>query len=106
MNKGFFTRFSRGAAGGPTDPKTSQGQTENERRLVDLCAVPVQEALNTLNTTLRGLTSEEAERHLHEVGPNELSHGKRLGFWADIFRRCRSPLVVQLLIIALVSSSE
>lgn len=104
MNKGFFTRVSRGAADGPTDPKTSQGQTENERRLVDLCAVPVQEALNTLNTTLRGLTSEEAERHLHEVGPNELSHGKRLGFWADIFRRCRSPLVVQLLIIALVSA--
>ena len=33
-----------------------------------------------------------------------MSHGKRLGFWADIFRRCRSPLVVQLLIIALVSA--
>ena len=104
MNTGFFTRFSRGAAAGPTDPKTSQGQTENERRLMDLCAVPIQAALNTLNTTLRGLASKEAERRLHEVGPNELSHGKRLGFWADIFHRCRSPLVVQLLIIALVSA--
>ena len=30
-------------------------------------------------------------------------HAKHLGFWADIFHRCKSPLVVQLLIIALVS---
>jgi P-type Mg2+ transporter len=104
MNKDFFKRFSRGSAAESTNLKTSQGQTENERRLTDLCAVPIQAALNTLDTTPRGLTLKEAERRLHEVGPNELSHAKRLGFWADIFRRCRSPLVVQLLIIALVSA--
>ncbi len=104
MIKDIFTRFSRGAAAESTDRKTSQVQNENERRLKDLCTVPVQAALNTLDTSLRGLTAEQAERRLAEYGPNELSHAKRLGFWADIFRRCRSPLVVQLLIIAVVSA--
>ncbi len=104
MNKDFFKRLLRGSAAGSTNRKTSQIQTGNERRLIDLCAVPVQVAINTLASTLRGLTSEEAEHRLDEYGPNELSHGKRLGFWADIFHRCRSPLVIQLLIIALVSA--
>ena len=43
------------------------------------------------------------ERRRIQYGPNELSRGKQLGFWADILHRCRSPLVVQLLVIALVS---
>uniref|UniRef100_UPI00307F1932 magnesium-translocating P-type ATPase n=1 Tax=Ignavibacterium sp. TaxID=2651167 RepID=UPI00307F1932 len=45
----------------------------------------------------------EAEKRLDEYGPNELAHSKTLGFWADILNRCRSPLVIQLLIIALIS---
>jgi len=84
-------------------PGIPQSQAENERRLVSLCSQPAADALAALGTTARGLTSEEAARRLTEYGPNELAHGKHLGFWADIFQRCRSPLVVQLLIIALVS---
>ncbi len=84
-------------------PGIPQPQAENERRLVSLCSKSGAEALAALGTTAKGLTSEEAERRLEEYGPNELARGKHLGFWADIFQRCRSPLVVQLLIIALVS---
>ena len=40
---------------------------------------------------------------MEEFGPNELAQARRLGFWGDIFERCKSPLVIQLLIIALVS---
>ncbi len=96
-------RLASRAAAGTSGPKTPQTRTGHERRLATLCAAPVQEALDALETTLRGLSPEEAERRLDEYGPNELSHGKRLGFRADILRRCRSPLVVQLLIIAVVS---
>jgi len=39
------------------------------------------------------------------VRSNELSHARRIGFCADILQRCRSPLVVQLLIIALISGA-
>jgi Mg2+-importing ATPase len=84
-------------------PGIPPSQAENERRLIELCSKPAAEALAALDTTPRGLTSEEAERRSAEYGPNELSRSKQLGFWADIFHRCRSPLVVQLLIIAVVS---
>jgi Mg2+-importing ATPase len=84
-------------------PGIPQSQAENERRLVSVCAKPAAEALAILGTTAKGLTSEEAERRREQYGPNELARSKHLGFWADILERCRSPLVVQLLIIALVS---
>jgi len=84
-------------------PGIPQSQAENERRLVALCAMPAAEALAALETTARGLTSDDAERRREQYGPNELSRSKQLGFWADVFQRCRSPLVIQLLIIAAVS---
>ena len=84
-------------------PGIPQSQAENERRLVAVCAMSAAEALAALETSARGLTSEEAERRREQYGPNELSRGKHLGFWADVFQRCRSPLVIQLLIIAAVS---
>ena len=77
--------------------------TEDERRLTELCTVPVSAALDVLGTTLSGLVGEEAERRLDEYGPNELSPARRVGFFADILHRCRSPLVIQLLVIAIVS---
>ena len=84
-------------------PGLPQSQAENERRLVSLCSKPAAEALAALGTSARGLTAEAAASRLTEYGPNELARTKHLGFWADILQRCRSPLVVQLLIIALVS---
>jgi len=86
-----------------SSPKMVKEASEHERRLNDICLLPVQEALATLETGLRGLSAEEAEKRLDEYGPNELSHARRLGFFADIFQRCKSPLVVQLLLIALIS---
>lgn len=74
-----------------------------ERRLVDLCAVSSKEAIRELGSTPRGLSSEEAERRLDEYGANELAHAKQPGFWGDILRRVKSPLVIQLLVIAAVS---
>ena len=84
-------------------PGIHPSQAENERRLVSLCSKPAAEALAILGTSPKGLSSEEAERRREVYGPNELARGKHLGFWADILQRCRSPLVVQLFIIALVS---
>ncbi|MBP8625475.1 MAG: magnesium-translocating P-type ATPase [Syntrophorhabdales bacterium] len=77
---------------------------ENEERLIRLCSISIQDALAELKTNLQGLDTEEAENRLDECGPNELSHLKQLGFWADIYKRLKSPLVVQLLIIAAVSA--
>ena len=98
MRKGLFTKSSNVSQ---AQPSGQPGLNGNERQMAELCAVPIQEALATLKTTLQGLSAEEAERRLNEYGPNELSHLKRLSFGADMFRRLRSPLIVQLLIIAI-----
>jgi P-type Mg2+ transporter len=100
MRQGLFAKVGNGSAARSSAQRTSD---DHERRLVALCAAPVQETLDALRTTLQGLSAKEAEQRLDEYGPNELSHLKRLGFWADMVHRFRSPLVVQLLVIALVS---
>ncbi len=78
--------------------------SEHERRLIDLCTVPVHKAFEALKTTSAGLNAEEVENRLDEYGPNELSYLKRLGFWGDLLQRFKSPLVIQLLVIAIVSA--
>jgi Mg2+-importing ATPase len=104
MTRGFFSKFFGKSAAEPQNPKNSQTATEHERRLIELCSMPASEALAWLFSDPRGLTAEAAERRLHEVGPNELAHTKELSFLADIFERCKSPLVIQLLLIAAISA--
>ena len=103
MIMNLFDRFTKGFRAESPGSRTVQEASEHERRLIDVCVVPARDALAALDTRFRGLNSEEAEKRLDEYGPNELSHARRLGFWADVFQRCRSPLVIQLLIIASIS---
>lgn len=81
----------------------SRPTSEHEARLVHLCTIPLQEALLALQTSLQGLSRREVEKRLAEYGANELARSKRLGFWGDMWQRLRSPLVIQLLVISLVS---
>jgi len=78
-------------------------ETEYGRHVVEVCSLSVPDALNNLDTAASGLTTDEAERRLDEYGPNEMAHVRRRGFFRDILHRCRSPLAIQLLIIATVS---
>jgi len=76
---------------------------EHERRLAELCAAPIPEVLESLGTTTQGLGAEEAEHRLDEYGPNEMAHARKRGFLGDMFERIKSPLVIQLMVIAVVS---
>jgi Mg2+-importing ATPase len=98
-----MSNASRAATASPSRSQLPGTHGEDERRLIELCTVSAAEALTRLGSSVQGLSSEEAERRRAEYGPNELSRSKQLGFWADIYHRCKSPLVIQLLIIALVS---
>jgi Mg2+-importing ATPase len=73
-------------------------------RLREISRLSVSAVLEALDATLGGLSSEDATRRLHEYGRNELSHAQQMGFARDILQRCRSPLVIQLLVIATVTS--
>ena len=50
-----------------------------------------------------GLTTDVAAERLREVGLNTVAAGRHHTFLGDILERCRNPLAIQLLVIALVS---
>jgi len=101
MKNGFFPRLFSNTG---VQPPTPHSSNEHERLLIELCTIPIQAAFDKLKTSPKGLSADEAEHRLGKYGPNELSHLKHLGFWTDIFHRLKSPLVIQLLVIALVSA--
>jgi Mg2+-importing ATPase len=84
--------------------QASRTTSEAEKRLIDLCKLSVQSVLQTIETDLHGLSEKDADRRLSEFGPNELSRLNRMSFWTDMFERLRSPLIIQLLVITIVSS--
>ena len=96
------TRTFLSAASTVTKNKFPQ-QSDHEQRLLSSCIGSPEEMAAGLGVSLQGLTTKEAEDRLDRFGANELTSTQRLGFVVDIFRRLRSPLVVQLLVIALVS---
>jgi len=62
------------------------------------------DVLRALDTSIEGLSSEEARRRLVQYGPNALrSHGAR--GWAVLSRQLRNPLLLLLLAAAAVSGA-
>jgi len=102
MPRSIFSKIP--SSGLSREAKAPHPTLENERRLLELCSLEARDCLEKLATTGNGLSSDRAEERLEEYGHNELAHTKSFGFWRDIFDRLKSPLVIQLLVIALVSS--
>ncbi len=76
----------------------------DEKRLVELCTCPVTDMYASLDARALGLDGKEADKRLSSFGPNEFSKAPHKSLIADLFERFRSPLVLQLLIIATVSA--
>jgi Mg2+-importing ATPase len=77
--------------------------TNHEKRLLDVCCKAHQEALAFLNSREEGLAESEVENLRSEWGHNDLGQKKKQGFLSEIFLRCKNPLVIQLLVIAVIS---
>ena len=73
------------------------------RRLREVCADAVSEALGRLGSRPAGLTAAEVEDGLKEHGRNILARTRKHRALADILERLANPLVVQLLVIGVVS---
>ncbi len=101
MTKSIFTKVSSSSMA--KEAKTPHSATQDEKLLLEACSASVQQALFKLNSSQTGLSGEEAENRLDKYGRNELAHSKEVGIWLDIFNRCKSPLVIQLLAIAIIS---
>jgi Mg2+-importing ATPase len=77
--------------------------SEHEQKLMELCTLPIEEALQRLGVTENGLSDEQVETAREEYGSNILSHRKEAGIVMELLQRCRNPLVIQLLVICVVS---
>ncbi len=77
--------------------------SESQKKLLEICALPAEEALKTIGVTEAGLNEQQVEtaRDLH--GRNDLGAKKNVGFFVELAERCRNPLVIQLLVICVVS---
>jgi P-type Ca2+ transporter type 2C len=62
------------------------------------------EALTRLQSSLDGLTNEEAARRLAEYGPNELTVAPRSSPWKLLLDPLKNGLIVILLIAAVLSA--
>ena len=71
----------------------------------DLLSPSTEELLARLNTSLSGLSSEEAEKRIEIYGYNELAKRKKRTFIVDFLSRFRSPLIIILLIAGLIAGS-
>jgi len=77
--------------------------TESQKRLGEICALPVEEALAHFGVTESGLTEEQVEEARETYGRNDLGAKKRVGLFIELLDRCRNPLVIQLLVICVAS---
>jgi P-type Mg2+ transporter len=77
--------------------------SEHEQKLMELCRLTPEEALQRLGVTEHGLSDKQVETGREEYGSNILSHRKEAGLVMELLRRCRNPLVIQLLVICAVS---
>lgn len=94
----FMPSWIRGLA---STPHTS---TEDEKRLLEVCSANSIEAVQIMGSSDRGLSAEEAAQLLEKYGRNVISQTRHLNFLQDVLRRLMSPLVIQLLVIAIVSA--
>lgn len=89
----------------PTEkkPVPKARNLSDNKKLIDACLCPEQDAFRILETGLSGLSAEQAAAKLASVGPNIPASAKKPSVFADMYQRGRDPLVIQLLIIAIVS---
>ncbi|HLE74502.1 MAG TPA: magnesium-translocating P-type ATPase [Candidatus Bathyarchaeia archaeon] len=69
----------------------------------ELLGLPIDEILTRLETSLNGLSSQEAERRLEVYGRNELARKKKRAAIVEFLWHFRSPLIIILLIAGVIS---
>ncbi len=72
--------------------------------LTDPHATPAEELLDHLDADDGGLSSQEAESRLEDVGPNKLPEEERPGIFVRVFQHFNDPLIYLLLAAAVVTA--
>lgn len=80
-----------------------QKRGESEARLRRLAYLPTEDALSSLVTLHSGLSEEQAEERLEEVGPNIISSGKQKGWVSRLAEAFINPFNIVLFLIAVIT---
>jgi Mg2+-importing ATPase len=97
-----WDRVKAWGLGRSREPTATGAPSLDERRLAEFCALPPEAAMARLGVAESGLDPAQVEERRKEYGRNEFTVARR-GVVADILHRCKNPLIIQLLIIAIVS---
>jgi P-type Mg2+ transporter len=65
--------------------------------------IPVDQLMETLHTSLQGLSSDEVELRRSTYGPNEVVRQKRLAAYRQFAGQLKNPLIIILLLAAVLS---
>ena len=81
----------------------STSVSAHTQKLLDLARLDPEQVLRDLGVTEGGLNSFQVDDSREQHGSNDFGPKKQIGFFREIFERCRNPLVIQLIVICLVS---
>src|SRR5690606_38662409 len=66
-------------------------------------ALSAEQVLERLDSSFRGLNSDEASRRFKALGPNELEEGKKMSKLGLLIEQVRNPLIAVLSLAAAIS---
>lgn len=81
----------------------SETLSESDRRLIDICSITADEALEKMGTSKNGLNKDKIALLKNTYGLNAISKKEKKFFIFEIFERLKNPLAVQLLVIGGIS---
>ena len=102
MFRTIYSKFS--ASSIRQEAAVPHTRSDDEHFLLKLCTAPVDEALQIMESRAGGLDDQQVSKRTAKYGRNEISQASRPSFLQDILHRLSSPLVIQLLLIAIVSA--
>ncbi len=73
--------------------------TDESMKLIDICKLSEEKALEKMETSAQGLNAGEAEERLRTYGRNILQKERKKNYFLDLLLRFKDPLVIQLVVI-------
>ncbi|MGA2141742.1 MAG: magnesium-translocating P-type ATPase [Brevinematales bacterium] len=74
---------------------------DDSKKLLEMCSLSEDQALEKMSSRAMGLTAEEAGDRIKDSGRNILQNEKRTNLFIDFILRFKDPLVIQLLVICI-----
>ncbi len=84
-------------------PIVAQKQAETEKVLRQFSMCSEEDVFTTLESKKQGLTAEQAETKLDELGPNIIVSGQDKGVWGRLLNSLVNPFNIVLFIVAIVT---